>query len=66
VRKQRLRLSILFLLLSFFVLVDEAIKEGYVFDPRDVVSPSITHEKIFLLLFVIGMILGLRRSYKRE
>lgn len=60
-KKLRLRASILFLLISFFILVDEAIKEEYVFDPNDLVNPCITHEKLFVIFFAIGMILGLRR-----
>jgi len=65
-KKLRLRLSVLLLLLAFFVLVDEAIKEEYVFDLEDLTSPSITHEKIFLILFTAGLLLGLRRDKKTK
>ena len=60
----RLRLSIAFLSLAFFTLIDEAVKEGYVFDPLDVLNPAITHEKLFLIFLVIGLILGLRNWKK--
>ena len=59
----RLRLSIIFLFLAFLTLVDEAIKEGYVFDPMDLVNPSITHEKLFILFLILALVLGLRKNY---
>ena len=59
----RLRLSLIFLFLAFFTLIDEAIKEGYVFDPVDLVNLSITHEKLFILFLILALILGLRKSY---
>ena len=61
-RKWRLRLSLIFLFLAFFTLVDEAVKEGYVFDPLDLVNFSITHEKLFILFLILGLVLGLRKS----
>jgi len=60
--KIRNRLAFLFLTLSLFILVDEFVKEGYVFDPNDLINPSLTHEKIFLCFLVIGLLLGLRRG----
>jgi hypothetical protein len=42
------------------VLVDELVKENYGFDINDLVSPSITHEKIFLMLLLTDLLLGLR------
>ena len=59
----RLRLSLIFLFLAFFTLIDEAVKEGYVFDPVDLVNPSVTHEKLFILFLILGLVLGLRRNY---
>ena len=59
----RLRLSLIFLFLAFFILVDEAIKEGYVFDPMDLVNLSITHEKLFILFLILALVLGLRKNY---
>jgi len=56
------RLSFLFLTLSLFTLIDEFVKEGYVFDPNDLINLSLTHEKIFLCFLVIGLFLGLRRK----
>ena len=62
-RKWRLRLSLGFLFLAFFTLIDEAVKEGYVFDPMDLINPAITHEKLFILFLILGLILGLRKNY---
>jgi hypothetical protein len=59
-RKLRLRLSAITAILSLLVLVDEIIKEGYMFDPYDLINTQITHEKIFVALFIISMLLGLR------
>lgn len=59
--KHRLRLSLFFALLAFFTLIDEAVKEGYVFDPGDLVSPALTHEKLFIVFLVLSLMLGLRR-----
>ena len=58
----RLRLSLIFLFLAFFTLVDEAVKEGYVFDPLDLINPVITHEKLFILFLILGLVLGLRKK----
>ena len=57
----RLRLSLGFLFAAFYILVDEVVKEGYVFDPADLFTPTITHEKLFLLFLVLGLFLGLRK-----
>jgi len=63
-RKWRLRLSLGFLFLAFFILVDEAVKEGYVFDPLDLVNLSITHEKLFILFLILGLVFGFRNRIK--
>ncbi|MDW8093069.1 MAG: hypothetical protein RMJ06_05255 [Nitrososphaerota archaeon] len=60
-KKWRERLSFVFIFTSFFILVDEYVKEGYIFDPRDVVAPSITHEQLFLIFLIAGLFLGMRR-----
>ena len=59
----RLRLSIIFLFLAFLTLIDETVKEGYVFDPLDLVNLSITHEKLFILFLILALVLGLRKNY---
>jgi succinate dehydrogenase hydrophobic anchor subunit len=59
-KRWRQRLSALLLVLSITVLVDEIIKEGYTVDFYDFVSPSITHEKIFIILLLLAIILGWR------
>jgi hypothetical protein len=58
----RLRLSAALALLATLVLVDEVIKEGYTFDPADLVNPAITHEKLFVLLLLASLLLGLRKK----
>jgi len=62
-KKWRLRFSLIFLFLAFFTLIDETIKEGYVFDPMDLVNLSITHEKLFLIFLILSLVLGLRKSH---
>jgi hypothetical protein len=56
----RARLSALSLILALIVLVDEIVKEGYTIDLYDFVSPSVTHEKLFILFLALGILLGLR------
>jgi hypothetical protein len=55
------RLSVAFLFLAFFTLVDEYVKESYIFDPRDLLASFPTHEQLFIVFLVIGLVLGLRR-----
>jgi hypothetical protein len=58
----RQRLSALTLILALLVLVDELVKEGYSVDLRDFTAwPPFTHEQLFLLLLVLGLLLGFRR-----
>ena len=57
----RLRLSAGLALLAFLVIVDEIIKEGYTFDPHDIVNPQLTHEKLFLILLALSLYFGWRR-----
>ena len=61
-RSLRLRLSAGLAFLALFVLVDEIIKEGYAFDPVDLISPQITHEKLFAVLLALALVLGWRRK----
>jgi hypothetical protein len=56
----RARLSALFIILALIVLVDELVKENYAFDIYDLIGPSITHEKLFALFLLLGLLLGLR------
>jgi len=56
----RARLSALSLILALIVLIDEIVKENYSFDINDLVGPGITHEKIFLALVLLAILLGLR------
>jgi succinate dehydrogenase hydrophobic anchor subunit len=58
----RERLTAIFIMLAALTLIDEVIKEGYAFDPADLLSPQITHEKLFTLFLLLALILGLRRG----
>jgi MYXO-CTERM domain-containing protein len=58
----RARASAVSLILALIVLVDEIVKEGYTVDLHDFTAwPPFTHEQLFLLLLVLGLLLGLRR-----
>jgi succinate dehydrogenase hydrophobic anchor subunit len=60
-KRWRQRLSAICLVLALIVLVDELIKENYSFDPSDLLAwPPPSHEQLFLLLLLIGLLLGLR------
>lgn len=50
-----------FIFLAFFVLVDEYIKESYIFDFHDFYASFPTHEQLFIAFLIVGLILGLRR-----
>ena len=56
----RARASAATLILALIVLIDEIVKEGYAIDLYDFISPGITHEKIFLALVLLAILLGLR------
>jgi len=56
----RARASAVALILALIVLIDEIVKENYSFDINDLVGPGITHEKIFLALVLLAVLLGLR------
>jgi len=58
----RLRLSAIFMLLATLTIIDEVIKEGYVFDPADLITPKLTHEKLFVFFLALSLLLGLRRN----
>jgi hypothetical protein len=61
-KRWRARLSALTLILALIVLIDELVKEGYSVDPHDLTAwPPFTHEQLFLLLLILGLLLGLRR-----
>ncbi len=57
----RQRLATLSLILALIVLIDEIVKEGYTFDPYDLLAwPPPSHEQLFVALLLIGLLLGLR------
>jgi len=61
----RIRIAFLLYSISLWILVDEYIKEGYVLDPHDFITPAITHEKIWLALLIASVILGLGKRLRR-
>jgi hypothetical protein len=57
----RARLSAFFIISALIVLIDEVVKEGYSFDPSDLIAwPPFSHEQLFLLFLALGILLGLR------
>jgi hypothetical protein len=56
----RLRLSLGMLFMAFLVLVDEAVKEGYVMKLSDLWAAPFTHEQIFVIFLILGLMLGVR------
>jgi hypothetical protein len=58
----RLRLSAVFIMLAALTLIDEIIKEGYAFDPNDLLNPALTHEKLFTVFLALSLLLGFRRG----
>ena len=42
--------------------MDEVVKEGYTFDPYDIINTNLTHEKIFIIFLIAGILFGLRRK----
>jgi hypothetical protein len=56
----RLRLSLGMLFMAFLVLVDEAVKEGYVMKLSDLWAVPLTHEQIFVIFLILGLMLGAR------
>lgn len=64
--KLKSRISAIFIMLAALVYVDEIIKEGYGFDPFDLFSPSITHEKLFVVFLALGFFFGWRWRRDRK
>jgi hypothetical protein len=60
--KLRARLNSVFIILAALVFIDELIKEGYGFDLQDLLSPSLTHEKIFIVFLALGLFFGWRKK----
>jgi len=57
----RPRLAVTMIFLAFFTLVDEYVKEGYIFDFADFWAAFPTHEQLFIIFLAAGLILGARR-----
>ena len=56
----RLRLGLGMIFMAFLVLVDEAVKEGYVVKLSDLWAAPLTHEQLFLIFLIAGLMLGAR------
>ena len=48
-------------LVGALIILDEAIRQGYVFRLSDIFVPRITHEKFLIGLFMIGFVSHYRR-----
>ncbi len=55
-KRFQIRFAVFSLFFSIWLLVDELIKEGYLFSPEDVRIPG-THEFIITLIFVINLLI---------
>lgn len=62
IKKWKTRLKLWLIGLTILLLIDEYIKEGYLFKIEDVWNTNITHEKIILLLVIILGIIALKRK----
>ncbi|MEM2751274.1 MAG: hypothetical protein QXH53_06400 [Nitrososphaerales archaeon] len=60
IKRWRFRISGGLLIAAIIVLLDEIIKEGYTFDLLDLFNFTLTHEKIFIILLVGGIVLGFK------
>lgn len=61
IKNWRNRLSLGLITASFFILIDEFVKEGYIFDYQDLYITFPTHEQLFIIFLISGLILGLRK-----
>lgn len=66
VSKFRARLSAAFIILATLVFIDELIKEGYGFNLYDLYSPTITHEKLFIIFLILAIFFGWRRKNMKK
>ena len=64
-KKLRLRAIVFLSIMILWLLIDEYIKEGYLFDPKDVVNGNITHEKIIVALAITLTYLIINKLKKR-
>lgn len=60
-KRWRTRLATAAVIGALTILLDEAVKEQYLFNPADIFSPTLTHEKLFLTLLLTGVTLGWKR-----
>lgn len=49
------------LMVGAIILLDEAIRQGYLFRPSDIFVLRLTHEKLLVGLFMVGMFSQYRR-----
>lgn len=60
------RIRLWFSTALLLILIDEYLKEGYVFRFRDIGQPYPTHENIFVALAVLWSIFELLRRFSRR
>lgn len=61
----RERIIMWIFLLIFGVIIDEYIKEGYIFNPDDLLVPF-THEQIIVVLLIIGCGMLIYKCFYRD
>jgi len=62
IKKLRKRLTVFLFFITIWLLVDEYIKEGYMFNIDDLFNPHITHEKIFITLLIVIVLLLVKQK----
>ena len=63
IKKLRERSIVFLSMMILWLLLDEYVKEGYFFDPKDVINGNITHEKIIVAM-LIALVVLLVKSLK--
>lgn len=54
------RINVWLIIVAIALLVDEYVKEGYLFDPNDVIVPA-THENLLFWVFIIFLLLNIEK-----
>ena len=62
IKKLRKRLTVFLFFITVWILVDEYIKEGYLFNIDDILSPHITHEKIIITALIVIILLLMKQK----
>ena len=64
-KKPGLRAIVFLSIMIVWLLIDEYVKEGYLFDPKDLLNGNITHEKVIVALAITLTYLTINKLKKR-